>query len=59
MTSSRFNKLFTSSSSRAAIIGMIHVPALPGVVFANRGGSSILSFCLHDSRDPQDHLVVD
>ena len=32
MAFSRFSKLFASRSSRAAIIGMIHVPALPGIV---------------------------
>ena len=55
MASRRFSKLFTSRSSRAAIIGMIHVPALPGIVFTHCRGPSMLP---HGSRDPQDHLAV-
>jgi len=32
MACGRFSHLFTKRGARAAIIGMIHVPALPGVL---------------------------
>lgn len=47
MASSRFSKIFASRGSKAAIIGMIHVPALPGIVFPAKFVYNVILFMVY------------